>query len=191
MAIPVAHAITERIDTLFSKASLIAAGSVGLFNFIATEFFTGDKIFAAVLSAISIPAAAYFAARPKIIAAQAAREAAERSGNVQHFESVIKQMMEVHKAELNVKDRQIEVKEMEVKLVRISKHNALGALQHARFHILDLEALLRACNQVPPKYNPDLLGAITGHEDKKALELVESAAARIASKDASLPTNGN
>lgn len=168
---------------LVSKAVAMATGTVGLFSFFVGELLTQNTVIAAALSALSIPAAAYFAARPKIIAAQAAREAAERSGDIADFKTIIEKMAEVHEQAVAVKERQLEEKEIENKLLRISKHNALKALQHAHFHISRVES-----GENPPRFQPILMDEISGQEDRQTQQLVHAAATRIAVNAAA---NGN
>jgi len=134
--------LTLKAATL-SKGSVIAALASGTFSMLAADWLTGNWPMALVLSAVSAPAAAYFASRPKVIAALAAREASKRTLTEGETANLIRRMADLHESEVQMLRAEIRRREQVENLVRYSKHQAIEALNNAEIRIRNYEVFMR------------------------------------------------
>jgi hypothetical protein len=123
-----------------NKTVLVVTMLGSVANFITTDLLTDNKPLALAISAASMLGIAYLTTRPRLVAALAAREAA-RHVNKEHSQASLIENLHY----------EIERKTAEIGLIRISKHNALNALQAAYWHIDELHEI---CRYSKPQITP-------------------------------------
>lgn len=149
-----------------SKTVVLASTIIGAGNFLVADILTDNKALAITLCTLSTMATAYFTSRPRVIAAQAAREAT-RHVNMETSNAAIIDRLHY----------EIERKTMEISLIRLSKHNALNALQAAYWHLDEVRDLCGATITLPTLKKISVK-EIFGEEDEQLRKMVEETITR-------------
>lgn len=127
------------LPALATKTVLLASGVIGGTNFVLADALTDNKGFAIALAVLSTIATtmgtAYFNNRPKVIAAQAAREASRHAIAEASSTAIYERMSNLHRDETKLKERENERLQFEIKMITLAKHSAIGALDNAQWHI--------------------------------------------------------
>lgn len=159
---------------LLSKSVLVAAAASGGISFAIAEFFTEKTGIAIVLSMLSAPACAYFAAKPKIIAAEAAKAAAiaaqETSNRAQLSHDYSDHLRQVHldyMRRIAVLEKQYADNEKIIALTRGSRHVIAGALTVTEAHLM----LVAAGVTPPARKEPLDVAALLKEEDLQIAEI--------------------
>jgi hypothetical protein len=159
---------------LANKTVLVVTMLGSLANFITTDLLTDNKPLAVAISAASMMGIAYLTTRPRLVAAMAAREAT-RHVNQEHTQAALIENLHY----------EIERRTSEIGLIRISKHNALNALQAAYWHIDELHEICRYSKpQIKlPEFTKMSVKEIFGEEDEQLKNMIADLMRRRALKD--------
>lgn len=135
------HAIQGILATLSAKAAILsksvmlAATSCGAITFFAFEFLTERWVVAAIISALSAPACAYYASKPKIIAAEAAKAAAlaaaadsNRSQLDKEYTELLKNIREDYDRRIGNLEKQLAQEILILAVTRGSRHTITNEL---------------------------------------------------------------
>ncbi len=164
---------SEMIAGFLAKAAATKGTfAVGLIaGVLAFEFVTGGNgnIWIAILvSAISSATVAWFAHRPKMIAAQSTA----RTQVTADWAKLVQQLTDMHANEIKSWKEKVNDQKKEIVLVRKSKHDAIDAYGAACLWIQDLEELLREHKAAFDRFKPRNFLQIVGAEDSAMVNMV-------------------
>lgn len=134
VAIKLAPALYGKV-AMVSKSIMAASACCAVVNFAVWETLTDKSIFAVIASLLSAPACAYFAARPRVIAAEAAKAAAAISGDVQsrtlidrEYDAHLQRVHDDYARRLVRLEAKLSAEEEITDLVRASRHEVVNEL---------------------------------------------------------------
>ncbi|MDQ6624094.1 MAG: hypothetical protein M3Y86_11515, partial [Verrucomicrobiota bacterium] len=148
------------------------SGVIGTLNLVTTGMLTDNAPLALAIAATSTLATAYFTSRHRTITATTAREASHHTLAENSTANLIDRLTSMHREQIENKEREIQRITIENALVRVSKHNALGALQAAYWHLFEVNKICNQAGVQLPPFRKIPNHEIFGEEDRQLQEIL-------------------
>ncbi len=151
------------------KGTFLAGLAAGVLAFEFTTGGSGNIWIAIFVSAISSALVAWFAHRPKMIAALSD----SRTQSSADWARLVQQLNELHAFEIKSWKEKASEQKREIVFVRRSKHNAVDAYGAACLWIQDLEEKLREHSVSFNRFVPRSFSEIVGGEDSSMMDMIK------------------